>query len=157
MSRALPKKSILRRNGAILFFPILILLIAGAGCRKLVQHFLLDGYEQTNLVSDVQGYGAARIDSDLVNPWGIAVATSGPIWISDNGTGLSSIFNKSGAKLRPAVSIPTPDSSGGGAPTGIVFNSTADFTFWVAKKMVTSRFIFATEDGTIAAWGGGNF
>jgi uncharacterized protein (TIGR03118 family) len=157
MSRALPKKSILRRRGAIVFFPILILLLAGLGCRKLVQHFLLDGYEQTNLVSDVPGYGAVFIDPSLVNPWGIAVAPSGPIWVSDNGTGLSTIYNKSGATLRPPVSIPTPDSSGGGAPTGIVFNGTTDFSFLANKKKVASRFIFATEDGTLAAWGEGNF
>ena len=135
----------------------LLLLLAASGCRKTeIPRFLLNGYEQTNLVSDVPGFGAAVIDSNLVNPWGITEAPSGPIWISDNGTGLSSIYNNSGISLRPPVTIPGPDSVAGGTPTGVVFNSTTDFSFLSGKTMVASKFIWATEDGTIAAWGGGN-
>ena len=55
-----------------------------------------------------------------------------------------------------ALPISTPDSSAGGTPSGIVFNSTSDFSFWAGKTKVASHFIFATEDGTLAAWGGGN-
>jgi len=134
----------------------LSVIFIGPGCRKTeIPRGLLNGYEQTNLVSDVPGW-AARVDSTLVNPWGIAVAPSGPIWISDNGTGLSPIYDQTGATLRPPVTIPTPDSSAGGKPTGILFNATTDFSFMVNKVKTASRFIFATEDGTLAAWGGGN-
>ncbi|MHA4807103.1 TIGR03118 family protein [Flavitalea flava] len=157
MSPTLPKKLSLSTGRIIIFLFVLSGLIAGPACRKTeIPRFLLNGYEQTNLVSDIPGYGAAFVDSTLVNPWGIAVAPSGPIWISDNGTGLSPVYSKTGATLRPPVVIPTPWDSVGGTPTGIVFNATTDFAFWVNKVKMASRFIFATEDGTIAAWGGGN-
>jgi len=47
-----------------------------------------------------------------------------------------------------------------GNPTGIIFNSSSDFPIVTTnssgtKTSVASRFIFATESGTIAAWGGG--
>jgi uncharacterized protein (TIGR03118 family) len=156
MSRLLPKRLTPGlRGAAILLLPLLI-LIAGPGCKKTeIPRALLNGYEQTNLVSDVPGW-AARVDSTLVNPWGITEAPSGPIWISDNGTGLSPVYDNTGATLRPPVIIPSPDSTAGGTPTGIVFNGTTDFSFLGGKAMVASHFIWATEDGTIAAWGGGN-
>jgi uncharacterized protein (TIGR03118 family) len=135
---------------------LLILFILNTGCKKNVLHFLLNGYEQTNLVADTAGFGAAKIDPNLANAWGIAVAPSGPIWISDNHTGLSTIYDRNGNTLRPPVTIPFPDSPSGGSPTGAIFNSTSDFKITTGKQSVASKFIFATEDGTIAAWGGGN-
>ncbi|HLY70593.1 MAG TPA: TIGR03118 family protein, partial [Puia sp.] len=50
----------------------------------------------------------------------------------------------------------SPDSTGGGTPSGVIFNETADFGFMSGETQVASKFIFATEDGIIAAWGGGN-
>ncbi|CAL1516740.1 TIGR03118 family protein [Chitinophaga sp. MM2321] len=133
-------------------FILLILLILNTGCHKTDNNPPPTNYLQTNLVADVAGLGATIIDSSLVNAWGIAVAPSGPFWLTANHTGLSTIYDKNGVTLRPAVSIPAPGGSGIGAPTGIVFNSTTDFTIGDQP----SRFIFATEDGTIAAWGAGN-
>jgi uncharacterized protein (TIGR03118 family) len=156
MSRILPKTLSPRLRGAAVFLLPLLILIAGPGCRKHeIPRVFLNGYEQTNLVSDVAGL-AARQDTALVNAWGIAEAPSGPIWISANGTGLSPIYDNTGATLRSPVSIPTPDSSAGGTPSGIVFNGTTDFGIPAGKFMVASHFIFATEDGTIVAWGAGN-
>ena len=45
---------------------------------------------QTNLVSDLPGV-AQNLDPNLVNPWGIAESGGSPFWISDNGTGLSTL------------------------------------------------------------------
>lgn len=135
---------------------ILIVVLLALGCRKNELHIFLNGYQQVNLVSDTMGFGAATIDPNLVNAWGIAEAPSGPIWISSNGPGLSVIYNDNGMTLRPPVFIPSPDSSGGGTPSGVVFNSTTDFSFWDGKEEVASKFIFATEDGIVAAWGTGN-
>jgi len=86
-------------------------LLLGTGCKKIAQHFIPNDYDQVNLVADVPGFGAAHIDSGLVNAWGIAVAPSGPIWISAAETGLSPIYDKTGATLRPSVAIPTPTDS----------------------------------------------
>src|SRR6266571_1930009 len=112
-----------------------------------------NAYFQHNLVSDIAGY-ADRTDTNLVNPWGIALSGTSPFWISDNHAGLSTIYNGSGAPQSLVVIIPPP--SGGtppGAPTGIVFNNTTNFA--VAPGSA-ARFIFATEDGTIASWASGN-
>jgi len=157
MSRKVQKERRLPARVAAMSIVLAALIsLAGPGCRKTeIPVVALNGFEQTNLVSDVPGW-AARTDNALVNPWGIAELPAGPIWISDNGTGLSSIFNNAGTALRSPVTIPTPDSSAGGTPSGIVFNSTTDFTFMINKQMVASKFIFATEDGILAAWGGGN-
>jgi hypothetical protein len=46
-------------------------------------------YVQTNLTSDVPG--EANLDSNLVNPWGMAFGPTTPIWISDNGAGLGTV------------------------------------------------------------------
>jgi len=131
-------------------------LLLGTGCKKIEQHFIPNDYDQVNLVADVPGFGAAHLDSNLVNAWGLAAAPTGPIWISAAETGLSPVYDKTGATLRPPVAIPTPTDSFGGAPTGIVFNNTTDFAILKAKQTTPSRFIFATEDGILAAWGGGN-
>ncbi len=105
------------------------------------------GYIQINLVSDIP-LVAAHTDSNLVNPWGMASSATSPIWVSDNRTGVATLYNGSGIALGLVVSIPKPGGGASpGAPTGIVFNSTSDFS--------SDRFIFATEDGTIAGWSGG--
>ncbi len=120
------------------------------GCRKLdMPPIFLSGYHQTNLVSDVAGYGAARIDPALVNPWGISFSATSPLWISANHTSLSVIYDKDGNNVIPPVTI----QGGNGAPTGQVFNGTTGFI--IPKTSKPSRFIFCGEDGTITAWNGG--
>lgn len=52
-------------------------------------------FTQHNLVSDIPGL-AEHTDPNLANPWGIATSGTGPFWISDNHTGLSTPFNTSG-------------------------------------------------------------
>jgi uncharacterized protein (TIGR03118 family) len=108
-------------------------------------------YSETNLVSDLAGI-AAHQDSDLTNPWGITEAGGGPIWISDNKPGVTTIYDGTGAFLsvggNHSITIPPPSSGAPpSAPTGVVFNSGSDFG--------GAHFLFATEDGTIAAWTSG--
>src|SRR5690348_18243538 len=81
---------------------------------------------QTNLVSDLPGV-AAVTDPNLVNAWGISESAGSPFWVSDNGTGLSTLYVVPAAGDPPVsinplvVSIPTPVSLTGGTPTGTVF------------------------------------
>jgi uncharacterized protein (TIGR03118 family) len=103
-----------------------------------------NSFGQVNLVSDLPGV-ARFMDPDLVNPWGIAFSPGSPIWISDNGTGLATIYNGGGVKQGLVVSIPAP-GGGQGAPTGQVFNGGSGFN--------GDAFLFSTEDGTIAGWRG---
>jgi hypothetical protein len=46
------------------------------------------GFTQTNLVSNIPDK-ATHTDPNLHNPWGISTAPGLPLWVSDNGTGLS--------------------------------------------------------------------
>jgi uncharacterized protein (TIGR03118 family) len=111
-------------------------------------------FDQTSLVSDVEGR-AAVTDPLLVNAWGIAYAPTGPFWISDNGTGVSTLYNGAGAPFplnAPlVVTIPGLDEAGS-SPTGMVFNGTPDFTITNGTTTAPALFIFDTEDGTIAGW-----
>lgn len=108
-------------------------------------------FAQTNLISDRPGV-AANTDPNLVNPWGLAQTATGPLWVSDNGTGKSTVYSNAGTSTGTVVTIPAP-GGGAGAPTGTVVNpSTTDFTISQGGNTAASRFLFSTEDGTIAAW-----
>ena len=109
-------------------------------------------YQLHNLVSD--GFVTAdHTDPNLVNGWGVAFNPFGFVWVANNGSGTSTLYDGAGNPQSLVVNIPTPtDDSGGGNPTGIVFNASAGFI--VSKGTVSgpSRFLFATEDGVIAGW-----
>ncbi len=66
-------------------------------------------YNQTNLVSNTAGV-APVTDSDLINPWGMARSSSSPWWVSDNATGLSTLYNGVGTKQGLVVTIPAATS-----------------------------------------------
>src|SRR5580698_9393029 len=84
-------------------------------------------YTETDLVSDQAGV-AAVTDPNLVNPWGLSVSPTGPWWVSDNGSGLSTLYNGQGAVQSLVVTIPnSPGETDPSAPTGTVFNGTTDF------------------------------
>ena len=109
-------------------------------------------YLQTNLVSDQAGM-AAHTDPNLINPWGIAFAPDGPFWVADNGSGVSTLYDGTGAIQSAPFIVPTP--TGGtppSAPTGIVYNGTADFVVGTGAASGPAQFIFDTEDGTLSGW-----
>ena len=114
---------------------------------------LATGFVQTNLVADTAGV-AAHMDPNLINAWGIAFGPGGPFWIADNGTGVSTLYDSTGASAGPPVTVPPP--TGGtppSAPTGTVFNGNAN-EFLVGGPGTASIVLFATEDGTISGWDG---
>jgi len=88
---------------------------------------LAQRYSQTNLVSDIPGM-AAVTDPHLKNPWGISFGPTSPFWVSDNGTGVSTLYGPDGTQVPLIVTIPPPEGSKGpSTPTGTVFNGTDDF------------------------------
>jgi uncharacterized protein (TIGR03118 family) len=120
-------------------------------CAPLLAQADEDGggrYVQTNLVSDQAGMALLQ-DTNLVNAWGISAGPATPFWVSDNGSGLSTLYavtyDSSGvvqvAKQGLEVAIP-----GNGTPTGQLFDGTGSFHGDI--------FIFASEDGTISGWRG---
>jgi uncharacterized protein (TIGR03118 family) len=110
-------------------------------------------YTQTNLVSDTPGM-AAVTDPNLVNPWGMSRSSGSPWWISDNGTGLTTLYGATGTPASLVVTIPPADSSSGqgGTPTGQIYNGTSGF---LLAPGFPARFIFVTEDGTVSGWNPG--
>jgi uncharacterized protein (TIGR03118 family) len=108
-------------------------------------------YQQHNLVSD-GSVTADNTDANLVNGWGVAFNPFGVVWVANNGTGTSTLYDGNGKPQALIVQIPTPSTDSGGTPTGIVFNGSSAFTVSKGATSGAARFIFATEDGVIAAW-----
>ncbi|MDB5035987.1 MAG: hypothetical protein JWQ98_3228 [Chlorobi bacterium] len=106
-------------------------------------------YAETRLIADSAGMGAAAIDAALVNPWGIAFGPTGILWVANNHSGTSTLYNADGSRLTLVVKVPGKDSAAGGAPTGMIYNPTSDF---VIPGAGAGLFIYAGEDGTISAW-----
>src|SRR5678810_1444140 len=85
-----------------------------------------DTYSWTNFQSDIPGV-AQHVDPNLVNPWGMSVSSGGTIWVSDNGTGVSTLYNQMGVAQSLIVAIPGKEDHKPGNPTGVVFNGSAFF------------------------------
>ena len=111
-------------------------------------------FQVQNLVSD-GSTTATTTDVKLKNPWGLAASPKGPWWISNNGTGSSTLYNgNTAAKLGLQVAIPSPTAATGGTPTGVVFNGNSN-AFPINGAGTSAFFVFASEDGTITAWNAG--
>jgi uncharacterized protein (TIGR03118 family) len=118
---------------------------AGAG-----QHRGGGSYTVTSLVSDQPGV-ALVTDPNLVNAWGVSEGPTTPWWVANNGTKTSTLYDAAGTpfplppKAPLVVQVP-------GAPTGTVFYGGTQFLVSNGTTMVSAKFIFATEAGTIEGW-----
>ena len=125
-------------------------LFATAAALALSASATADFVMQTNLVTDDQGVNAAQItDPSLVNPWGMSYTPGSPLWVSDNGTGVSTLYHidpntNATSKLGLTVSIP-----GDGSVNGQAFNTGAG-----GGAFNGDAFLFTSEDGTISGWRG---
>jgi uncharacterized protein (TIGR03118 family) len=111
---------------------------------------LSGGFAQVNLASDVPGL-AAVTDPNLVNPWGAAFSPTGPFWFANNGSGVSDLLDGNGQPLPLVVAVPSA-AQAGSTPTGTVFHSGTGFVISENGVSAPSRFLFATQDGTISGW-----
>lgn len=122
--------------------------------------FAANQFAVHNLIADTPG-AADHTDPCLVNAWGIVSSPASPFWVSDNGTGLSTLYDGNGTASSLVVGVSgapgtSPsgqcgrNSTGAGTPTGIVFNDTTAFPAGSSP----ASFIFSTEDGIIAGWNG---
>src|SRR5246500_3450463 len=123
-------------------------LALSAGSFASAQH-----YTQVNLVANTSGV-APVTDPHLVNPWGLSRTSGSPWWISDNGTGLSTLHNGAGAINPLVVTIPKADPNSKtfptGTPTGTIANSSP--TDFLLAPGTPAAFLFSTIDGTISGW-----
>ncbi len=114
--------------------PLLLSMAASA------QDTATNSYTQTNLVSDLSTM-APVTDAHLKNPWGLSRTASSFWWVSDNDSGVSTLYDGTGAPQTLVVTIPPATGTGKGSPTGTV--------------AVGSKFVFVTLDGTISEWSSG--
>jgi uncharacterized protein (TIGR03118 family) len=113
-----------------------------------------DSYQLSSLTTDDNSFlvglgfpSAANVDPNLINPWGVSFTSASPFWVSDNGTGVSTLYNGAGAPQSLVVTVAPPLSPPPGfvhsTPTGQVRNNNS-------SAFGGTGFIFATEDGTIS-------
>jgi uncharacterized protein (TIGR03118 family) len=101
----------------------------------------------TNLVTDDQAVNAATItDPNLVNAWGMSHSATSPFWVSDNGTGVSTLY-----AVNPTTGIPvkqglTVTIPGNGSVTGQAFAGS------IVGSFNGDTFLFVSEDGTVSGW-----
>jgi uncharacterized protein (TIGR03118 family) len=103
------------------------------------------GYAQINWTSDVPGL-AVHTDANLKNPWGVSFNAGSPFWVSDQITGLATLYNATG--VPQALVVATPP----GNPTGQAFVGGMGFTTLAGAS---PSFVFSTLNGTIDAWNAG--
>jgi uncharacterized protein (TIGR03118 family) len=109
-------------------------------------------YAATTVVSDA---GATPYtDARLINAWGIAFNPQGFVWVANNGSSTSTLYDGNGVPQSLVVSIPA-GQSGNASPSGIVFNGSADFVVSQGGVSGASNFIFVGEAGTVAGWSPG--
>lgn len=107
-----------------------------------------NAYLVHNLVADQPGI-ADFTDPNMVNVWGFATSASSPFWVTDGGTGLSTVYSSNGTPSATKPSVP-PSAKGTApsTPTGIVYNGTGGFLV----QGHAPSFIFVTADGTVSSW-----
>jgi len=120
------------------------LLIASATPSRLLAQQA--GYSQTNLVSNTAGVGTTT-DPQLLNPWGISFLPGQDLWIANNNSGTSTLYDGRGNKNALVVTIPgaTKNPNGNcspGCPTGNVANGNGSYfgggSFILTPKMASS-------------------
>src|SRR5262245_57293459 len=107
-------------------------------------------YTQIGLVSDEPGQ-AQLTDPALVNPWGLALGPTSPLWVANNGTDPATATLYSGgasiAKRSLTVTIT------GGSPTGQAFNDTGQFAVTgPTGGSGPAIFLFSGQNGDISGW-----
>src|SRR4051794_39827101 len=104
----------------------LTVLTAAAGSLALAVPAMADGHpatvRQVNLVSDIPGK-AAITDPDLVNPWGLALGATSPLWSANAGTDTSTVYSSApGATTATKAPIRVTLPGSPALPTGQVAN-----------------------------------
>ncbi|HWJ26108.1 MAG TPA: hypothetical protein VNS32_06170, partial [Flavisolibacter sp.] len=88
-------------------FILIFFTLLWAGCKKHDFPKELKDFEQVNLLSNSTSYGAAHIDQNLLNAWGLAFSPGGIAWVNAHDGHLSFVLDKDGNSLRAPVNIPS--------------------------------------------------
>jgi hypothetical protein len=109
-------------------------------------------YKRTDLVSNQPGVAPTTDEQHLVNAWGLTALPRSPFWVSDNGTGFSTLYSGAGRQIPLFVTIaPAPSSPPGtlGTATGTVGNISPNATdFTVTENGKSGRALFISRRWT---------
>jgi uncharacterized protein (TIGR03118 family) len=111
-------------------------------------------FDQINVVSDLPGV-APILDPLLVNPWGLALSPTSPLWVANNGSGTATLYRGDGGGT-PFVKAALEVTVTNGAPTGQVFNGTTSFQVPTPLGPRPAVFIFDSQTGDITGWNPAN-
>jgi uncharacterized protein (TIGR03118 family) len=114
-----------------------------------------NAYVRHNLVADQASSGADNVDPLLVNVWGICTSAASPFWVSDTGSGYSTLYSGKGSVTVSSTKVTIPPASSGGATTGSPTGCVIGNGSFPIQPGVNANFIFDTLDGTISAWAAG--
>ncbi|MDB5403928.1 MAG: hypothetical protein JWQ55_5946 [Rhodopila sp.] len=135
--------------------------VSAADVSRFLHHKAMMTFTVNNLVGSDPTVGAAQTDPNLLNPWGLSESPTSPFWISENGSGLTSIYSATPAGVTTnvippiTIAVPPGQTPGTASPTGQVFNSFASTGAFTLHDGSPATFLFATEDGTISGWNAG--
>ena len=105
----------------------------------------------TNLITDDQLAHPAKLeDPNLQNAWGVSFSPGSPLWVSDNGTGVSTLYRIDASTNVPTKVGLTVTIPGDGSVTGQAFNTGAGAA---SPAFNGDNFLFVSEDGTSPAGG----
>jgi uncharacterized protein (TIGR03118 family) len=149
LSRSVQPLAVLAAIGGL----VVAMPMTAAAATPAGQHSSAFAVQQVNLVSDQAGK-AALTDPDLVNPWGLALSPTSPLWVANNGTSTSTLYTNAAdtATAAKVAAIRVTFPKAGALPTGQVFNGGTGFVEDATKPTSSARFIFSTITGSIAAW-----
>jgi uncharacterized protein (TIGR03118 family) len=128
-------------RGFLKALPSIVTLFATAATRA-------DNVTVTALVSDQFAIGSTPADPDLINPWGVSSSPTGPLWISNNGMGVATIYSLS------ATNVPTKSGLRVTIPGDGTLTGQVNTTGGLLSPFNNDNFLFVNEDGTISGWRG---
>ena len=105
-------------------------------------------FSVTNLITNNQAINPAQVtDPNLVNPWGVSFGPTTPLWVSNEGTGVASLYSISTSDQVSIVTNPSlfPVKIQGGEVTGQVFNGSS-------TAFNGDPFVFVTLGGAVEGW-----
>src|SRR5215469_2694932 len=124
--------------------PLRVALLVIAAAVVMTSHHALAQFTLNSLVTTTK-------DPNLKNAWGLSYFPGGPFWVSDEDTGVSTVYDANGTIVSLVVTVPSA-TTGRGTPTGIVANTTAGFVVKQNGKSGPAAFIFDTLEGSITGW-----
>ena len=111
-------------------------------------------FVQVNAVSDQPGV-APILDPLLVNPWGLALSPTSPLWVANNVSGTATLY-RGGGGGTPFTKAALEVTVVNGAPTGQVFNGTTGFQVSTPLGPRPAVFIFDSQTGDVTGWNPAN-